>query len=87
MTRDELRAWLDRKPLAVDVGIGMLRTTWRSWFGWNGNGDYLGERSARAGPDDCGAKQRCGCEQCSVKAPTKSPSADATELQKESDGA
>lgn len=35
---------------------------WEFWF--TVDGEYLGTRSARTGPDDVGAAQRCGCEQC-----------------------
>lgn len=60
MTRDELRAWLDRKP-------PRHANYWGHWFGWADGSEsveYLGELSARTGPDDVGAKRRCGCEQC-----------------------
>lgn len=30
---------------------------------------YLGERSARTGPDNVGAAQRCLCEQCTQEKP------------------
>jgi hypothetical protein len=69
LTPEEMRAWLDRKPPTPSwTGISgaddtdFRRVTWRDeWF----DGDeYLGERSARVGPDDVGAAQRCGCEVC-----------------------
>lgn len=40
---------------------------WLRWFDFHGFAappTYLGERSARVGPDDVDVKQRCGCEQC-----------------------
>jgi hypothetical protein len=63
LTREELREWLDRKPRRTPwLFDGEIEApSWRSWF----DGDvYLGERSARVGPDDVGAAQRCGCEVC-----------------------
>lgn len=69
MTRDELRAWLDR-PLPRGfwrvgyVGPALLkRRSWRDWFD---SDEYIGDRSARTGPDEtvCEAKA-CSCEVCS----------------------
>ena len=57
MTREELRAWLDRNLLRDGAG-------WRFWFEVDGEGEYLGERSARTGPDPVETKQRCTCSQC-----------------------
>lgn len=54
MTREELRAWLDRKPPDS-------RWTW-DWF--TVGGEYLGVRSARTGPDDVNSKQPCACDVC-----------------------
>lgn len=44
MTRDELRAWLDRKPprLRADAD-GSPSWSWRCWYDAEGN--YLGNRS------------------------------------------
>jgi hypothetical protein len=71
MTREELRAWLDRKPpYAVSDVIpdhAFDSRPWCSWFEFHGFTQpptYLGERSARTGPDDVGAKQKCTCDQC-----------------------
>lgn len=36
-------------------------SSWRSWFA---DGAYLGEVSARTGPDAVETKQRCACEVC-----------------------
>lgn len=63
--REHLRAWLDREPPRE---ASPFSKWWREWFvldeyrPWRN--EYLGERSARVGPDDVGAVQRCGCEQC-----------------------
>jgi hypothetical protein len=71
--RVRLRAWLDRPPpYAVSDVIpdhAFDSRPWCSWFEFHGFTQpptYLGERSARTAPDDVGAVQRCGCEQCAV---------------------
>lgn len=74
LDRAALRAWLDRKPPSR-AATGVPRSHW--WFA-NGDGDYIGERSARTGPDDVNAAQRCACEVCAQS----SQAADATQLQK-----
>ena len=74
MTREELREWLDRRPPVRYGAIGLVgeallrHRAWRDWF----DGDeYLGERSARTGPDAVDAKQRCGCEVCASQLDVK----------------
>lgn len=62
MTRDELRAWLDRRPQRRSVKFLGLWPRWRAWF--TTSGEYLGQRSARTGPDPVDAQHHCGCEQC-----------------------
>jgi len=54
--------WLDRKPPPENDRAHGLVEPWCDWFDddWN----YLGERSARVGPDPVGAVQACGCEVC-----------------------
>lgn len=47
------RSWLDR-PSPKD-------THWYDWFEY---GDYLGETSARTGPDNVKTDQPCNCNQC-----------------------
>ena len=37
---------------------------WMRWFDADGN--YLGERSARTGPDPVKSAQACKCDQCST---------------------
>ena len=62
MTRDELRAHLDRRPPRNPNHI-----TWRTWFQpYDGGPDeaYLGQRSARTGPDKVKAAQPCPCGVC-----------------------
>lgn len=62
MTRDELRAHLDRRPPRNPNHI-----TWRTWFQpYDGGPDeaYLGQRSARTGPDRVRATQKCTCDVC-----------------------
>lgn len=75
LTPERMRAWLDRPPPPFGFAqLGPAPRSWRDWFGWpHGDGDYamstyLGQRSARVGPDDVGAAQRCGCEQCAKSA-------------------
>jgi len=53
-----LRDWLDRSPPAGVRGEG---TPWRRWFE---GGEYLGQRSARTGPDGVASAQKCICDQC-----------------------
>lgn len=50
-----LRAHLDRKPPDS-------RWTWGDWFTFDG--EYLGIRLARTGPDAVDTKQRCDCDVC-----------------------
>ena len=70
MTREELREWLDRRPRRIPSLAGAYRVeSWCSWFDADGN--YLGERSARTGPDAVDAKQRCGCEVCASQLDVK----------------
>lgn len=42
--------------------VGFVAASWRAWFD---DGEYLGEVSARVGPDDVTCVQKCGCSQCS----------------------
>lgn len=62
MTRDELRAWLDRPPPPRWNMFGV--DGWQHWYD-PVTGEYLGARSPRTGPDPVDAKQRCLCGQCS----------------------
>lgn len=66
MTRDELREWLDRRPMRpwhTGRRLDMQPDeAWRDWFAEDGT--YLGEVSPRIGPDQVDAKQKCLCEQC-----------------------
>jgi hypothetical protein len=70
MTREELQAWLDRRPGRVvdEHGDWCQRENWRDWFTNDpdlaGVVTYLGQRSARTGPDVVPAVQRCECRQC-----------------------
>lgn len=67
--REHMRDWLDRKPPSWTAG-GMYWPKWRDWYA---DGTYLGERSARTGPDDVGASQPCRCEVCAVTTPEPTP--------------
>ena len=69
---EQLREWLDRKPLAAFsatmqhpnggtiVFAHEVAGSWRDWFDGEA---YLGVSSARTGPDPVGGKP-CGCDCC-----------------------
>lgn len=70
MTRDELRAWLDRKPPPSPFEPRFVVKFWLDWWsdgpmlGVGDMGTYLGiGYSARSRPD-LRTAQPCGCEQC-----------------------
>lgn len=50
--------WLDRKPPPPTSD-----NVWASWFD-DETGEYLGEVSARTGPDPVASEQKCLCTQC-----------------------
>lgn len=65
---------LDRKPPKL---VPATWSGWRTWFEWRlvgvDAGDqptyettYLGDGSARTGPDPVDTKHRCSCAQCVV---------------------
>lgn len=56
MNREELKAWLDRQA--------PLDGNWADWF--DADQIYLGETSARTGPDPVVSDQKCACEVCSA---------------------
>ena len=74
MTRDELREWLDRgitprdQWAHVDDDDPSNDMRWRSWplhwRAWFHDGEYLGESSARTGPDPTDIAQRCAYDVC-----------------------
>lgn len=64
LTVDELRAWLDRAPQRRSVKFLGPWPRWHAWF-TAADGEYLGQRSARTGPDLTDAKQPCACDVCS----------------------
>ena len=90
MTRDELRAWLDRParhdadcPINWDKQYAVRNPcecqytdSWRDWFApcaiefcqclgrGRSHAAYLGETSARTGPDPTGSQHKCKCIQC-----------------------
>lgn len=85
MTRDELRAWLDRKPPPLrPYADADDERPWHLWFGWLPSRmgglpvavKYLGERSARTRPDPVDAQQCCGCEQCQTPVTLKTVAKD-----------
>jgi len=54
----------DRKRPSPPAQRPRLRP-WEAWYG--PDGEYLGQRSARTGPDPVRAEQRCGCPQCKTQ--------------------
>lgn len=58
LSLEDLGLWLDRKS------PGNLLRSWRDWF--TADGEYLGEVSARTGPDKVMSDQRCNCEVCNA---------------------
>jgi hypothetical protein len=68
----EPASWLDRKPiqateaLPIDENfVAMGSRNWREWYDPR-TGEYLGEVSARTGPDPVVTDQKCNCEVCNA---------------------
>jgi hypothetical protein len=63
-----LAVWLNRAPpqafLEADPPETRLPKAWTAWFSFVG--EYLGEVSARTGPDPVVTDQKCNCEVCNA---------------------
>lgn len=65
MTLDEEQKafWRQHQSRLPPKGVRGDGTPWKGWF--TEEGHYLGESSARQGPDQVpDTKQKCGCYQC-----------------------